>query len=60
LGFSRARFDELRRALGEADWDQVLAGTVDEAAQKFTDIVLEKSIEYIPKRTIRIEKSSHP
>ena len=58
--FRDADWVRLREQLAEEDWKQVGTLPPDEGATMLTEIILKHAAECIPKRTARMQKSTHP
>lgn len=59
--YAKAQWRLLKTALLTQDWDSVLIGGADAAAQKFTETVFHLVDKYVPKQTIQEQcNSEHP
>ena len=57
--FGKAAWKELRKSFAETNWDEVLAGRVEDAAQYFTELLLCTARFFVPRRTLEEKKRSH-
>ena len=59
--YRRANWNDLCRALEDVNWKDVLEeSSVNDAARRITDIILDTAKIHIPHRTARFTKRSHP
>ena len=58
--FNKADWKRLKAAFEAVDWYDVFSGDVQACAEGFTSTVLRLSQQYIPYKTVSVEKASHP
>ena len=58
--YSKANWTGLKTSFRETDWNTVLQGDLDEAVERFTNVILEKAREFIPHGVLKHRKSTHP
>ena len=57
---SRARWDELKKALSCFNWGRLRDGTAEDALLFFMEILWHHLVKFIPRRRITTKKRSHP
>ena len=60
MRYGKADWDSLRTSLAETDWDNVLSGSADSAAEEFTKAVFLATEACVPRSKMRARKSTHP
>ena len=55
-----ANWSELKQSLDIFDWHQLRRGTAEDALALFQEVLWNHLLKYIPRRTIRTTKRSHP
>ena len=50
----------MREALERVNWDEILQGNVNEQAEAFTKILLEKMRQFIPHRSHKVKPKDQP
>lgn len=55
-----ANFAMFRQKLSQVDWDAVLKNSSDQAAEKFTEILMNAAMETIPSKTCTIRQGDKP
>ena len=58
--FNKANWKGLKKALSKKSWDFLKTETVDASAERLTEVIIETAKQFIPKRKIKHQKSSHP
>ena len=58
--WDRADWKNLRIALEQINWDEVLKGDADRQAEAFTNVLIEKMYEYVPHRIYKVRASDQP
>lgn len=58
--YSRANWSGLRSYLRQLDWDRCSRGSVFQVASHVTTCILSAASEFIPRRTVKVNKGSHP
>jgi len=49
-----------RKALESVEWDKILVGSINDQAEKFAAVILEKQIIFIPHRTYTVKPKDQP